>query len=543
MKKIVECVPNFSEGRNQETIEAIAGVIAGTPGCKLIDVDPGKSTNRTVYTFVGDPASVVEGALSAAREAKKRIDMRAHTGEHPRFGAMDVCPFVPVAGTTMEECVKIAEECGQRLADELEVPVYLYEQAARQDYRRKLPDVRQGEYEGLEKKLKDPDWKPDFGPSAFVPSWGATAVGARMFLVAYNVNILGTSNQAHRIALDLREAGRGEDQPGLLPDLKGIGWFVEEYNMAQASFNLNDYKNTPLHVVFEETKKDAARLNIGVAGSEIVGVVPLEAILMAADYYIEKETLFIYQEDQKIRLAVERLGLNSVAPFKPEEKIVEYIVADPRAEPLAGLTARAFIEEVGARTVAPGGGSVAAAVSAMGAALGAMAAKLTYGVRKFEHVDAHMRQAIPVLNQVFTDLIPMIDKDATAYTGYAEALKMHRDTPEQKAERATRMLEELKIAVEVPLSTMRLADQAWDALRIVAQHGNPASKSDVQVGARMLEAGIWGALQNVLINLKGIRDEKFKKERSEEAEAIARRAHKSMAEILEGFDAKTFPSA
>ena len=390
--------------------------------------------------------------------------------------------------------------------------------------------------------MKDPEWKPDFGPSLFVPSWGATAVGARMFLVAYNVNILGTSNQAHRIALDLREAGRGEDEPGLLPDLKGIGWFVEEYNMAQASFNLNNYKNTPLHVVFEETRKDAARLNIGVAGSEIVGVVPLEAILMAADYYIEKENLFIYQEEQKIRLAVERLGLNSVAPFKPEEKIVEYIVAEPRVELLAGLTARAFIEEVGARTVAPGGGSVAAAASAMGAALGAMAAKLTYGVRKFERVDASMRKAIPVLHRVFNSLIPMIDKDATAYSGYAEALKMPRDTPEQKAERAARMQEELKIAVEVPLNTMRLADGAWDSLRIVAQDGNPASRSDVRVGARMLETGIWGAWQNVLINLEGIRDEQFKKETSEEAEAIAGRAQKSMAEILDGFDEEASPS-
>ena len=307
----------------------------------------------------------------------------------------------------------------------------------------------------------------------------------------------------------------------------------------QASFNLNNYENTPLHVVFEETKKDAARLDVGVAGSEIVGVVPLGAILMAADYYIEKENLFIYQEDQKIRLAVERLGLNSVAPFKPEEKIVEYIVAEPRVEQLAGLTARAFIEEVGARTVAPGGGSVAAAASAMGAALGAMVAKLTYGVRKFERVDSFMRRAIPALHRVFTDLIPMIDRDAMAYSGYAEALKMPRDTPEQKAERATRMQQELKIAVEVPMNTMRLADEAWDALRIVAQYGNAASKSDVQVGARMLETGIWGAWQNVLINLEGIRDEQFKKKTSEEAEAIARRAQKNMADILEGFDVET----
>ena len=296
MQQIVECVPNFSEGRNAEVIEDIAAAIRDTDGCKLVDVDPGASTNRTVYTFVGDPESVIEGALNAARVARDRIDMSRHEGEHPRFGAMDVCPFVPVSNISMEECAGIAEEFGRRLGEALGVPVFLYEYAAKKDYRCKLPDVRQGEYEGLADRLKDPKWEPDYGPAEFVPEWGATATGARKFLIAYNVNIMGTSNQAHRIALNLREAGRGPDEPGRLKMVKGMGWFVDEYNMAQVTVNLNDYMVTPIHVLFEAVKVEAAKLKVAVTGSEIVGVVPLEAMLMAADYYIQKENLFIIEE-------------------------------------------------------------------------------------------------------------------------------------------------------------------------------------------------------------------------------------------------------
>ena len=343
MRKIVECVPNFSEGNNRETIDAIARAIEDTPGCTLLDVDPGKSTNRTVYTFVGDPDAVVQGALNSARIAKEKIDMRIHKGEHPRMGAMDVCPFIPVANVSMDECVEIANTFGRLAAEALDVPIFLYEAAAVQDYRRKLPQVRQGEYEGLAARLADERWKPDFGPTKFDPRWGATATGARSFLIAYNVNILGTSNQAHRIALNLREAGRGPDEPGRLKEVKGMGWFVDEYNMAQVTVNLNDYQVTPIHTLFEEVKTEAAALNVGVAGSEVVGLVPLASILMAAEYYMEKEGLFILDEDQKVRLAIERLGLNSVAPFDPREKIIEYCVAGEKNEPLAGMSLRAFV--------------------------------------------------------------------------------------------------------------------------------------------------------------------------------------------------------
>jgi glutamate formiminotransferase / formiminotetrahydrofolate cyclodeaminase len=532
MKKIVECVPNFSEGRNPETIEAIAKAIRETPDCRLLDVDPGASTNRTVYTFVGSPEAVVEGALAAARVARERIDMRSHKGEHPRFGAMDVCPFIPVVGVTMEECVAIARTFGRRAAEELRVPFFLYEEAAGHDYRRKLPDVRAGEYEGLAARLDDPRWTPDFGPAEFVPSWGATATGARKFLIAYNVNILGTSNQAHRIALNLREGGRGEDEPGRLKDVKGMGWYVDEYNLAQVTVNLNDYTVTPIHVLYEEVKKDAAELNVGVAGSEIVGVVPLEAILMAAEYYIEKENLFILDEDQKVRLAVERLGLNSVAPFHPQEKIVEYIVAEPPDEPLANLPVRGFIEEVASRSSAPGGGSVSALLAALGTGLGSMVGKLTFGVRKFEDLDAKMREIIPPLHTLSKELIPMIDADTNAFTEYMEGLRMPRDTEKQRAARSTKMQAGLKTAIRVPLKTMQFGDEAWEAMCEVARYGNPASKSDVQVGARALETGIWGAYQNVLINMGGIRDEAFKKEILAEAEGMMDRAKEKCAEVL-----------
>ncbi len=532
MKKIVECVPNFSEGRDKAVINAIADAIRGTKGCTLLDVDPGKSTHRTVYTFVGDPDSVIEGAVAAARVAKEKIDMRLHKGEHPRFGAMDVCPFIPVANITMEECVDIAKRFAKKAADELAIPFFLYEEAAEHDYRRKLPDVRKGEYEALEERLKDPRWKPDFGPSKFVPTWGITATGARMFLIAYNVNILGTSNQAHRIALNLREAGRGEEQPGKLKELKGMGWFVDEYNMAQVTVNLNNYNVTPIHVLFEAVKEEAKALNLAVAGSEIVGIVPLESLIMAADYYIEKENLFIYEEDQKVRLAIERLGLNSVATFNPQDKVIEYIVAEPPEEPLANLTVRGFIEEIAARTSAPGGGSASAAMAAVGTGLGSMVAKLTQGVRKFESVDLHMRNIIPILHELTKKLIPMIDADTSAFNEYMEGLRMPRGTEAEKEARIAKMQAGLKTAINVPLGTMRLGDGAWDALCEVARYGNPASKSDTQVGARALETGIWGAYQNVLINIKDVHDEVYKVKILEEANAMEKRSRKKCAEVL-----------
>ncbi|MCP4718402.1 MAG: glutamate formimidoyltransferase [Desulfobacteraceae bacterium] len=538
MKKIVECVPNFSEGRQPETIEAIADAIRDTKGCRLLDVDPGRSTNRTVYTFVGDPDAVVEGALNAARVAKDKINMAVHQGEHHRMGAMDVCPFIPVANVTMEECVAISKEFGRRAAEELSLPIYLYEESSDIDYRKKLPQIREGQYEGLKDRITTDRWKPDYGPAIFNPSWGATVTGARFFLIAYNVNLLSTPNQAHRIALNLREAGRGADAPGRFKDVKGMGWYVEDYNLSQVTVNLNNYHVTAVHELFEAAKEEAAALNVAVTGSEIVGVVPLEAMLMAADYYIEKENLFILDEDQKVRLAVERLGLNSVAHFDPKEKIIEYIIAKEADEPLAGLSLRQFIESIAARSSAPGGGSASAAIAGMGAGLGAMVAKLTLGVRKFEDVDKKMRELVPMLHKVAHDLIPMVDADTNAFNDYILALVLPKETQEDKIVRASKIQKGLKKAIDVPLSVMRLTDSAWDAMIEVATHGNVASKSDVEVGAKSMETGIWGAYRNVMINIMDITDPIYKKETVELAETIRTRAEERCQKVLDILDSR-----
>jgi len=532
MKKLVECVPNFSEGRDRAVIDAIADAIRRTPGCTLLDVDPGRSTNRTVYTFVGPPDAVVEGALAGARVAHARIDMRAHQGEHARMGALDVCPFVPVSGVTLEECVALARDFGRRAAEELAIPVYLYEAAASQPHRRTLSQIRAGEYEGLAEKIARPDWQPDFGPARFLPGWGATVTGARHFLIAYNVNLLATKEQAHRIALDLREQGRGPQQPGRLRAVKAVGWWVEEYGMAQVSMNLDDFKVTPPHVAFEEVVKEARALKLAVAGSEIVGLVPLQALLTAADHYIAAEGLLIVDERQKLRLAADRLGLGTVSPFVPSKRVIEYMVAGDADTPLASSSVRSFVRAVGARTSAPGGGSASALIAALGAALGTMVGWMTYGTRKFEDKDAVMRGLIPPLHGAMEALIPLIDADTQAFAAYMEARSLPQDTEERAAQRRQAMEAGLQKAVEVPLAVLRLADGSWDAMVEMARHGNIASRSDLEVGAKALEAGIWGAHRNVLINLPEITDAGFRTRAGAEAETIAQRARPRLEEIL-----------
>jgi len=395
----------------------------------------------------------------------------------------------------------------------------------------KLPQIRKGEYEGLAEKIVQPDWKPDYGPAEFVPTWGATVTGARFFLVAYNVNILGTSNQAHRIALDLREAGRGPGEPGRFKELKGLGWHVDEYNMAQCSFNLNNYHVTAPHEVYEAVKEEAAKINVGVAGSELVGLIPLEAMLKAADYYMNKENLFILDEDQKIKLVIDRMGLSSVSQFKPAERIIEYIIREEPNEPLANMSTRKFIEAINARTSAPGGGSASAAIAAIGSGLGAMVAKLTYGVRKFEHLENRLRKTIPVLHETTLKLIPMIDADTNAFNDYVDAMRLSQNTEEEKKTRFEKMQAGLKKAIEVPLATMKIGDSAWEMMVEAAECGNIASKSDMQVGARALEVGIWGAYQNVMINMAGIKDEKFVTDVTAEAARIKERAEKFCSQI------------
>jgi len=524
MRKLVECVPNFSEGRDRAVIDAIADAIRATAGCALLDVDPGASTNRTVYTFVGEPGAVVEGALAAARVARLRIDMRTQKGEHPRVGALDVCPFVPVSGVTMDDCVALAHDFGRRAAADLGIPVYLYGHAAGADHRRTLQQIRAGEYEALAERIGKPDWAPDYGPAELVPQWGATCAGARDFLIAYNVNVLGTKEQAHRIALNVREQGRGPGQPGRLKAVRAIGWWVEEYGLAQVSINLEDYQTTPPHVAFEACVEEARALNVAVAGSELVGLIPLQAMLMAAEHTIAKENLFVLDERQKIRLVVERLGLSSVHPFVPEKRIIEYMMPKDEEEPLASMSVRGFVELLGSRTPAPGGGSASALIAAMGAALGAMVGWMTYGKRKFEGQDAAMRRLIPPLHEAMKGLLPLIDRDTRAFDAYLAAAGMPKGSAEDGAARHAAMQDGLKAAVRVPLEVMRTADPCWEAMTEMAARGNPASRSDLEVGAKALEAGIWGAFRNVAINLPGIEDEVFRRATAEEAEALAARA-------------------
>ena len=538
MARIVECVPNFSEGRDSAVIDAIADAVRATPGCTVLDVDPGVSTNRTVLTFVGEPAAVVEGALAAARVARARIDMRTQTGEHPRMGALDVCPFVPVANVTMEDCVALAKDFGRRCAEELGVPVYLYEHASQAAHRKTLTQIRDGEYEGVAAKIVRPEWRPDFGPASFVPSWGATVTGARDFLIAYNVNVLATKEQAHRIALDLREQGRGPGEPGRLKAVKAIGWQVDEYGTAQVSMNLDDYTTTPIHVAFEAVVEEAKKLKLAVAGSELVGVLPLAAFMAAAEHYIAKEELFILDEDQKIRLVVDRLGLSSITPFVAEKRIIEKMMASAKQEPLAAMSVRGFVELLGARTAAPGGGSTAALVASMGAALGAMVGWMTYGKRKFEEKDAVMRRLIPPLHHAMLALLPMIDADTDAFTDYMNALGLPKETEAQKAARTAAMQAGLQSAVGVPLEVMKKADVCWAPMLEMAQHGNLASRSDLEVGARCLELGIWGAYRNVVINLASMKDAAFKQRTQSEAETITSRAKDKCAEVLAALEAR-----
>ncbi len=533
MSKLVECVPNFSEGRDRATIDAIAEAVRSSPGCTLLDVDPGAATNRTVYTFGGAPEAGVGGALAAARAARGRVDMRRQRGEHPRVGAMDVCPFVPVAGVTMQDCVALANAFGERLAAELGVPVFLYGHAARAEHRRTLQQIRAGEYEALAERIVRPEWKPDYGPAAFVPDWGATCAGARDFLIAYNVNVLGTKEQAHRIALDIREAGRGPGQPGRLKAVRAIGWYVDEYALAQVSINLEDFHQTPPHVAFEACVAQAREIGVGIAGSELVGLIPLEALLAAAEHYIGKERLFVVDERQKIRLAVERLGLSSVSPFVPEKRVIEYMIPKGEDEPLAQASVRGFVETLGSRTPAPGGGSASALMAAMGAALGAMVGWMTYGKRKFESEDAAMRRLIPPLDEAMKALLPMIDRDTRAFDAYIAAAGLPKTTPEEQQARRCAMQEALQAAVRVPLEVMRTADGCWEAMAEMAEHGNLASRSDLEVGAAALQAGIWGASRNVAINLPGIEDAGFREATAAEADRLAARADEQKRRVLE----------
>jgi len=532
--RLVECVPNFSEGRDRDKIRAITGEIEAVPGVKLLDVDPGASTNRTVVTFVGEPEAVQEAAFRAIAKAAEVLDMRSHKGAHSRMGATDVCPFVPVAGVTMDDCVRMAAELGRRVADELGIPVYLYEAAARKPGRRNLAAVRAGEYEGLPEKLRDPEWAPDFGPAVFNPKSGATIIGAREFLIAYNFNLNTRDRKlAHEIALSLRESGRAKRDkdgnivkdargntvkvPGRFREVKSVGWYVEDYGVAQVSVNFTNYRTTPIHVVFDEAVRLAAKLGLRVTGSELVGLIPKEALLMAGRHYLEKQGKSPgVPDDELIRMAVRSLGLADVAPFDPEKKIIEYQVRQP-GPALVNMTLRGFADELSMDSPAPGGGSVAALCGALSAALAAMVANLTVGKKGYEAVHDDM-VATAVRGQALKDqLLDAVDRDTRAFNKVMEAFRLPKTTPEQAAEKDRAVEDANKEATLVPLEVLEKAVEAAGLARTAAAGGNRNSVSDAGVAGLAAEAAGEGAYYNVLINLAGIKDRKF-------SEQVRRRA-------------------
>lgn len=486
-----------------------------------------------MYTFVGSPEAVIEGALNGAKVAYSLIDMKNHTGEHKRLGALDVCPFIPVQGVDMEECIYCARKFAERLAQELKVPVYLYGYASVQGYRQTVPQIRAGEYEGLEEKLRQKEWQPDFGPAKFVSSWGATIVGARKFLIAYNVNLISTKEQAHKIALNIREQGR-EGKPGKLKQVQAAGWFLKESNVSQVTINLLDYEVTSLHTAFEEVSKNASELTLPVVGSQIVGLIPLKPMLLAAEFYIEKENLFVLEEDQKINLVVNRLGLNSLGPFNPKERIIEYVINDEAScvGQLMSLSLSDFVKSVGDRTTAPGGGSVAAAVASLGAALASMVAKLSYGKKSVEDKDPIMRRLIPIFHESMTSLGRFVDADTNAYQDYLSAIKLPKESPEEVAVRDASIEAGIKNAINVPLSLARSICRLWDACTELAVHINMSSASDLEVGANCLRVGVLSAFYNVMTNLKDSSDESFCKKTREEIDILMSESDKKCQEIL-----------
>ena len=526
MARLVECVPNFSEGRNRGIIDAIAETIGGVTDVKLLDVDPGADTNRTVYTFVGTPDGAAEAAFRAARRALELIDMSAHSGAHPRIGAMDVCPFVPISEVTMDDCVAIARSVGRRIGEELGLPVYFYEYAATSEARRSLANIRAGEYEGLARKLQDPEWQPDAGPAAFNPRFGATVVGAREFLIAYNVNLNTRDRKlANEIALNIREGGRlkrdGSGNPvldehgnplkvaGRLTAVRAIGWYIEQYRQAQVSINLTNFNLSPLHVVFEAAREEAERLGLIVTGSELVGLTPLQPMLEAGRFYLRKQGKSAgVPERELVEMAVRSLGLDQLSDFDPEKKIIEYQFRKPG--PLVSMTVDRFLDEVSTDSPAPGGGSVAALAGSLAAALAAMVANLTVGKKGYEAAWEELASLAERAQAIKSQLARAVDEDAEAFRAVMAAMRLPKSAPEEQRARDQAIEDASKDAARVPLGTARLCLDALNLALEASTKGNVNSASDAGVAAIMARAGVDGAGLNVLINLGSVKDEAFK---------------------------------
>ncbi|MCB0699485.1 MAG: glutamate formimidoyltransferase [Chitinophagales bacterium] len=521
---IIECVPNISEGRNSDIIKLVADEAANTEGVTLLDIDPGKATNRTVITFVGNPEAVIEGAFRLIKKAAELIDMRNHTGEHPRMGATDVCPLVPVSGITMEETVEFAKKLAKRVGEELGIPAYLYEYAASAEHRRNLADIRRGEYEGIADKIGTEQWKPDFGPAKFNEHTGNTAIGARDFLIAYNVNLNTTSTRrANSVAFDVREKGRTKKDenmkpikdengnfieiPGLLKCVKGIGWYIEEYGIAQISMNLTNMNVTPLHVAFDTVCERAQARGLRVTGSELVGLVPLQAMVEAGKFFLRKQNRSIgVGEAELVRIAIKTMGLDELTPFDPQKKIVEYAIQNANAKKLVSMPLDKFALETASESPAPGGGSIAAYCGVLGAALGTMVANLSSHKRGWDDRWEEFSNYAETGQEQIKELLHLVDEDTNAFNKIMDAFGLPKGSAEEKAARKAAIEAATINAIKVPFRTMEVSFQSFDLAKSMADIGNPNSASDAGVGALCARASIKGAYLNVLINAQGLEE-------------------------------------
>ena len=555
-KKLVECVPNFSEGRDEKKIKQITEAIIAVEGVKLLNVDPGKATNRTVVTFVGHPDDVIEAAFQAMKRAAEVIDMSKHSGEHPRMGATDVCPLIPISGMDMDETVKYAHKLGNRVGEELGIPIYFYENAATAPERRNLANCRSGEYEGLYKKLSDSKWKPDHGPAEFnskVKTTGATAIGARDFLVAYNINLNTTSTRrANAIAFDIRERGRvkrkghpltGEIEkdekgnpvyiPGTLKATKGIGWFIKEYGIAQISLNLTNISITPIHIAFDEASKKAQERGLRVTGSELIGLVPLKAMVDAGTYFLRKQNLSAgVPEKELVKIAIKSLGLDELHPFNPRERIIEYMLEEENSESLINMSLSAFADETSVDSPAPGGGSISAYVGALGVSLGTMVANLSASKRGWDERWEEFSEYAEKGQQLKDRLLRLVDEDTNAFNQIMQAFGLPKNSEEEKKTRKEAIQSATKNAIEIPLSVMRKALDSMPLIKAMAEKGNPNSVSDAGVGAACARTAVLGAFMNVKINAAGMDDKQYCDKIISEASEMVNQAQKLENEIL-----------
>ena len=555
-KQLIECVPNFSEGRDMQIIRQITDEIEKVEGVKLLDVDPGKATNRTVVTFVGEPKPVIEAAFQAIKKASELIDMSKHSGEHPRMGATDVCPLIPISNISLDEVAEYARELGKRAGSELDIPFYLYEHAALKKERKNLAFVRSGEYEALPDKLKDPKWKPDYGPASFNPQAGATAIGARDFLIAYNVNLNTASvKRANSVAYDIREKGRvrrkgdpvtgpivtgknGEKlwQKGSCKSVKAIGWFIEEYGFAQISMNITDISQTSLHKAFEECRKSATKRGMRVTGSELVGLVPKKVMIEAGKYYLTQQGRSTgIAEDAIIDCAIHSLGLNELGPFDPKKKVIEYLLQEDE-EKLVDMTLTSFASLTASESVAPGGGSISAYMGALGASLGAMVANLSAHKRGWDDQIEYFSEQAEIGQRLKDRLLQLVDEDTEAFNKIIAASRLSKGTEEEKVIRKNAMVAATKNAIETPLEVMQVSCEAYPFLKAMAQKGNPNSVSDAVVGALACKAAIHGAYLNAKINCVGFEDHKYVEKVYKQADRILKKSNSACDSIVKIID-------